>query len=268
VTVPDVKQMTLPSGEIADPKTIASKVTGMFMEMMLKSMEDNVDAEDGLFGNSSSSEIYRGMIREKMASTMAEQISSPFEKLLAQGIHSKMPASATPATDGPDTPTPQVPAPTIKTPTREKSTLPVKGVISSPIGWRKDPIDGGMKFHKGTDIAAPYGSAVNAMADGIVVESGAKGGYGNAVVVQLADGSKMLYGHNSVNLVQVGDRVQQGDVIAQVGATGRATGPHVHFELIAADPKVSLKFGNGPSDNTSGKDFHQPTTDGPGAQNE
>jgi murein DD-endopeptidase MepM/ murein hydrolase activator NlpD len=146
--------------------------------------------------------------------------------------------------------------------------LPVKGVISSPIGWRRDPIDGTVKFHKGTDIAAPYGSSVQSVSDGVVVESGPKGGYGNTVVVQLADGSKMLYGHNSANLVQVGDQVQQGDVIAQVGATGHATGPHVHFEVINAPSQISLKSGSRPSDKVSGKDFHQPNKDGLGAENE
>ena len=110
--------------------------------------------------------------------------------------------------------------------------MPVSGRVSSPVGWRKDPINGELRFHKGTDIAAPYGSEVKAVAEGVVVESGVKGEYGNAVVIKTADGRRMLYGHNQANLVQVGDRVQRGEVIAQVGATGRATGPHVHFEVM------------------------------------
>jgi murein DD-endopeptidase MepM/ murein hydrolase activator NlpD len=108
----------------------------------------------------------------------------------------------------------------------------VKGVISSPKGWRRDPISGEVKYHKGTDYAAPYGTPVNAVAGGVVIESGPKGTYGNAVVIQTDDGQRMLYGHNEANLVQVGQRVQAGDEIAQVGSTGRATGPHVHFEVL------------------------------------
>jgi murein DD-endopeptidase MepM/ murein hydrolase activator NlpD len=88
-----------------------------------------------------------------------------------------------------------------------------------------------MAFHKGTDIAAPQGTAIRAVASGTVVESGAKGEYGNAVVIKTDDGRRMLYGHNAENFVQAGDRVQEGETIASVGATGKATGPHVHFEV-------------------------------------
>lgn len=222
---PDVNSITslatLPNGEKLDAKGIATKVQGMFMEMMLKSMEDSVGAEDGLFGNSSSSEIYRGMLREQLANTMSSQLQSPLNDLLEKKFESASPT--TPATS----PTPAAP----QTPPDPTSSLPVNGVITSPVGWRKDPISHDIRFHKGTDIAAAAGSDIRAVADGVVVESGTKNGYGNVVVVKTDDGRKMLYGHNQANLVAVGDRVQQGDVIAQVGATGRATGPHVHFEV-------------------------------------
>src|SRR4029077_859687 len=108
---------------------------------------------------------------------------------------------------------------------------PVPGIISSPQGWRRDPINGQTQYHAGTDIAAPLGTPVRAMADGRVVESGPKGTYGNTVVIQTEDGRKMLYAHNNQNFVQVGDWVSRGEEIAEVGSTGRATGPHVHFEV-------------------------------------
>src|SRR2546429_357573 len=72
---------------------------------------------------------------------------------------------------------------------------------------------------------------LKAVAEGRVIESGVKGGYGNTVVVQAEDGRKMLYAHNNQNFVQVGDWVSRGEEIAGVGSTGRATGPHVHFEV-------------------------------------
>src|SRR5262249_8509999 len=109
--------------------------------------------------------------------------------------------------------------------------LPVNGVVSSPQGWRKDPINGESRYHAGTDIAAPAGTPIRAVAEGRVVESGVKGGYGNAVVIQTDDGRKMLYAHNNRNFVQVGDWVSRGEPIAEVGSTGRSTGPHVHFEV-------------------------------------
>src|SRR5262245_1014384 len=198
--IPDVNGLgaTFPAGEKADSKTIAAKVQSMFLETMLKTMEDSIEAEDGLFGKSASSEIYRGMLREQLSAAMSTQLQSPFERQFEQGIENQM---------------------------------PVDGRVSSPVGWRKDPINGELRFHKGTDIAAAYGSEVRAVADGIVVESRTKGSYGNAVVIKTDDGKVMLYGHNQANLVSVGDRVRRGDVIAQVGASGRATGPHVHFEV-------------------------------------
>ncbi len=89
-----------------------------------------------------------------------------------------------------------------------------------------------MRFHRGTDIAAPLNTAIQAVEGGVVVESGPKGGYGNAVVIRSDSGRRTLYGHNKMNLVHVGDYVQAGETIAKLGATGRATGPHVHFEVM------------------------------------
>jgi murein DD-endopeptidase MepM/ murein hydrolase activator NlpD len=107
----------------------------------------------------------------------------------------------------------------------------VDGRVTSQEGWRRDPINGHTKYHAGTDIAAPAGTPIRAVEPGRVIESGVKGGYGNTVVIQTEDGRKMLYAHNRQNLVQVGDWVSRGESVAEVGSTGRSTGPHVHFEV-------------------------------------
>ena len=133
--IPDITNITN-LGAKTDPKAVAAKVQGMFLEVILKTMEDSVDAEGGLFGSSASSDIYRGMLREHLAEALARQMNSPL-----------------------------------------------------------------------------------------------KGGFGNTVVIETQHGRKMLYGHNNHNFVQVGDWVSRGDTIAEVGSTGRATGPHVHFEV-------------------------------------
>ena len=73
--IPDVSLSGLKPGEAADPKAVAAKVQGMFTEIMLKAMEDSVDAEDGLFGGSATSDIYRGMMREQLASAMKTEIA-------------------------------------------------------------------------------------------------------------------------------------------------------------------------------------------------
>ncbi|GAB6036525.1 hypothetical protein JCM15519_10840 [Fundidesulfovibrio butyratiphilus] len=118
---------------------------------------------------------------------------------------------------------------------------PVSGEITSDFGWRRDPFTHQKAWHSGVDIAAPAGSPVVACADGVVSYSGSRGGYGNLVVVDHSDGTQSYYGHNSANSVTVGQAVQAGQQIAKVGQTGRATGPHVHFELrrngVAVDPR-------------------------------
>jgi len=243
--IPGVGSAIAAQTDPLDPKSIASRVQAMFMEVMIKAMEDSVGAEDGLFGSSSTSEIYRGMFREQLGATMGEKIGGTLKDELEKGMKKSankllVPEAPSQLPDlgelrGLDA----VPAAALagaskavhstKLPTL--SSMPVSGIVTSEVGWRKDPFSGAMKFHKGTDIAAAAGTSIRAVASGVVVESGPKGGYGNAVVIKTDDGRHMLYGHNSANFVRVGDRVEQGAPIAAVGATGRATGPHVHFEV-------------------------------------
>lgn len=109
-------------------------------------------------------------------------------------------------------------------------------------GYYMRPVVGGKKTqgihgYNGIDIGAPVGTPILAAADGEVIISrsgGWNGGYGNYVVIRHNNGTQTLYAHNSSNKVSVGDIVKQGDVIASMGATGKATGPHVHFEIRGA----------------------------------
>ena len=105
------------------------------------------------------------------------------------------------------------------------------GRITSRYGWRKDPLKGGRRFHSGTDFAAPQGTPIYSVADGVVTFAGVREHYGNVVEVYHGQGVMTRYAHNYQNDVRVGDRVLRGDLIAQVGMTGRTTGPHVHFEV-------------------------------------
>lgn len=106
---------------------------------------------------------------------------------------------------------------------------PVQGPITSEFGYRF--IFGENNFHRGLDIAAAAGTAINAAADGTVIFSGEKGTYGNLVILSHGNGFLTYYAHCSKLLVQVGDTVTQGQPIAAVGSTGRSTGPHCHFEV-------------------------------------
>ena len=107
----------------------------------------------------------------------------------------------------------------------------MKGWISSVFGWRNDPITGKRAFHEGIDFAGRSNSEVVAVAAGVVVWSGSRWGYGNAVEVNHGNGYTTLYAHNKKNLVKVGETVKKGQVLALLGSTGRSNGPHVHFEV-------------------------------------
>jgi murein DD-endopeptidase MepM/ murein hydrolase activator NlpD len=105
------------------------------------------------------------------------------------------------------------------------------GVVTSKFGLRRHPITGRRSMHKGIDIAGKHGADIVAMADGLVIFSGRKSGYGKIVEIRHADGLETRYAHNSRNLVSEGELVTKGQVIAKLGSTGRSTGPHVHFEV-------------------------------------
>jgi murein DD-endopeptidase MepM/ murein hydrolase activator NlpD len=111
------------------------------------------------------------------------------------------------------------------------SGWPVKGLVTSGFGVRRDPFDGQRRMHEGLDIATRTGTPVMATAAGIVREVGVEPGYGMLVVIDHGYGLSTAYGHNSRILVKVGQRVRRGDLIANAGNTGRSSGPHVHYEV-------------------------------------
>jgi murein DD-endopeptidase MepM/ murein hydrolase activator NlpD len=111
------------------------------------------------------------------------------------------------------------------------SFAPVDGWITSNYGKRVSPFTGEQGIHWGIDIAASVGSPIVAPADGVVIFSGAKEGFGNFIMIAHGYGVVSRYGHNSQNMVQAGQRVNRGDQIATVGMTGRTTGPHLHYEV-------------------------------------
>src|SRR3569833_4087531 len=106
------------------------------------------------------------------------------------------------------------------------------GWVSSFFGFRADPFTGRRAHHDGVDIAGKAGDPIEAVASGIVAFSGERSGYGNLVEINHGNGYVTRYGHNAVNLVEEGDKVDKGQVVAMMGSTGRSTGPHVHFEVL------------------------------------
>ena len=107
-----------------------------------------------------------------------------------------------------------------------------RGLVSSKFGQRIDPFTGKREMHKGIDIAGKEGAQILAVADGIVIWSGERKGYGNLVEIDHGTGYVTRYGHSKQQLVEYGDTVRKGQAIALIGSTGRSTGPHVHVEVM------------------------------------
>ncbi len=135
---------------------------------------------------------------------------------------------------------------------------PVKGWLTAGFGYRRSPFTGLRQMHEGVDISNTVGTPVIAPADGLVSYAGPLGGFGNVISIDHGHKISTFYGHLHRQRVSQGERVRRGDVIAFVGTTGRATGPHLHYEIqvngSAVDPSKyvidpeSVKFlGDGDS---------------------
>ena len=121
---------------------------------------------------------------------------------------------------------------------------------SSSFGWRIDPFTGGNAFHEGLDFPAPTGTPIYAAAAGVVIAAEFHPQYGNMLDIDHGNDIMTRYAHASVLYAKVGDIVKRGQHIADIGTTGRSTGPHLHFEVrirgAAQDPRKFLALGAGP----------------------
>lgn len=115
--------------------------------------------------------------------------------------------------------------------TRTRLLWPTRGPITSPFGWRIHPIFGTREFHTGMDIGAQMGAPVVSAYPGVVRFVGWKDGYGRLVIIYHGSGLETAYSHLSAASVSLGERVEQGQLIGQVGSTGWSTGPHLLFEV-------------------------------------
>jgi len=120
------------------------------------------------------------------------------------------------------------------------------GTVGSGFGWRIDPFTGGSAIHEGLDFPAVSGTPIYAAAGGVVVVQQFHPQYGNMVEIEHGNDVITRYGHASRVLVKSGDVVKRGQKIAEIGTTGRSTGPHLHFEVlvrgVAQDPQKFLQL--------------------------
>ncbi len=119
---------------------------------------------------------------------------------------------------------------------------PCACAVTSGFGYREHPLDGGVKFHYGTDLGAIDGTSVTAFADGKVISVQELDGYGLTVLIEHTGGFSTLYAHCGQILVEEGDTVKRGDKIALSGHSGKVTGPHLHFELIYNGKYLNPEF--------------------------
>ena len=118
-----------------------------------------------------------------------------------------------------------------------KFAWPMKGVVTSKFGKRWG------RMHEGIDIGAPIGTPIHASASGKVIFAGNRGAYGKVIIIQHPGNWFTVYAHNNAFVVAQGAKVKQGQLIAKSGKTGRATGPHLHFEIRkGAKPQNPLSF--------------------------
>ena len=122
------------------------------------------------------------------------------------------------------------------------------GILGSAFGFRIDPFTGGSALHTGLDFQAESGTPILAAAGGVVVVQDAHAAYGNKVEIDHGNDLITRYAHASKVLVKKGDLIKRGQKIAEVGTTGRSTGPHLHFEVlvqgVAQDPQKFLTVGS------------------------
>jgi len=118
------------------------------------------------------------------------------------------------------------------------SLWPVRGIVTSPFGLRQSPYGDGGEMHGGIDIMSRYGAPVAASGDGEVIFAGRDSGYGGLVIVAHPGDIRTLYAHLSAMYVREGQTVRRGQAVGAVGASGRATGPHLHYEVRVAGMPV------------------------------
>lgn len=202
-------------------KKACREFESVFTNEMLKSMRRTIEKCD-LFHGGQGEEIYESLLDQELAKRMAglgprslaaaiyRQFNKGGKEMIEEEANfQQWNDSATPAPMDP-----------LK-----------EGHLSSSFGWRKDPINGEDRYHYGIDIAAPEGTPVRAPAQGKVLMSGFREGYGNFVMLDHGQGMTTLYAHQRENKVNDGEWVKRGTVLGTVGSSGRSTGPHLHFEV-------------------------------------
>lgn len=210
-------QIAGPEGRIADDEKAARQFESWMVSFMAKQMRESV--KDGPWSSGAMS-TFADLFDQEIGDRVAESGGFGLQEDLLRSIRHR---SGTPD-----------PA---ELPRHERSHAPIGDVephgvrVTSHFGLRADPFTGAQRAHHGLDLGAAEGTPVVAAAAGTVRFAGKRGGYGNVVIVEHADGTETRYAHCRDLGVTPGQAVAAGQSIATVGSTGRSTGPHLHFEV-------------------------------------
>jgi len=218
-------------------KKAAAQFESYFVQTMLKDMRRTTQI-NGSKDTSKGMDTWNAMFDQEVADRISQGRGLGLSAMILEGLNkyrSSSEAASTRATDGSYAPRGTW-SPVGGAHARSSAwswPLPKSepGRISSGYGTRHDPMHGGERHHGGLDIAAPRGTPVLAMAEGVVVRAGSSGAYGNLVELRHSSGAVTRYAHQDRLDVRVGDSVQAGQQLGTVGSTGRSTGNHLHLEV-------------------------------------
>jgi murein DD-endopeptidase MepM/ murein hydrolase activator NlpD len=239
--VPQAQAVARPR-EHRDPREVARDLEALLVTQMIAAMRRTVPT-GGMLEPSAARRTLDGAFDHELARALVQGeglgIARQIEQAMALGRSGRAQASLPAPGAGGETflPTPSAGravhaesrASAAEARAGAEFAVPVEGRLTSEFGIRRDPFTGDDDFHAGVDLAAPRGTPIRVAADGEVVFSGRRGASGNVVVVRHAGGVTTSYAHAERALAVAGQEVVAGDVIATVGSSGRATGPHLHF---------------------------------------
>jgi murein DD-endopeptidase MepM/ murein hydrolase activator NlpD len=238
-------------------RQLAHEFEAMFLAQMLRQMRESMaiagtDEEDDGFGKAAFTDTFDTELARHLSTSgglgIADVIIEAFDRRAGTGAPAAagdelLTASVERRTTSDVASSPRVAPPTTRLAPDVASTAVDLGPVSSAFGWRRDPLTGQGRFHKGIDIKAAYGQQVPSVAPGRVLSAGSEGSYGLSVVVEHDSGIRTRYAHLSELAVRQGEAVTRGQDLGRVGSTGRSTGPHLHFEVLEGGRRVDPAIG-------------------------
>lgn len=211
---------------------LAQEFESIFLTQMLSVMRESVGG-DGIFEESAGQDIYNSMMDQALGQALAARggigLAAPLLRHLEgveSGLNGNGTRQATAAVPVADPANLQVAAAG-----RRLQEMVQQFEVSSGPGWRTDPLTSEWAYHRGLDLAAPEGTAVPSVTGGQVVFSGDQGSYGKTVIVEDRGGNRVRYAHLKTIHVEEGELIKRGQLLGEVGSTGRSTGPHLHMEV-------------------------------------